>query len=149
MSAEILDDPRLVSRRERFWNAVLSDDQRPGDRIAVAEHDREIVGITFSGVPLDGDWPWAIQLYVLYLLSAFRGSGASIELLETVVPPTETAGLWVADPSPRAQMFDHKQGFRYDSTSQVKDEDREIRMTRILVSKSASSRLIRDWRMRV
>ena len=46
-------------------------------------------------------------------------------------------------------MFDHKQGFRSDSTSQVKDEDREIRMTRILVSKSASSRLIRDWRMRV
>ena len=32
MSAKILDDPRLVSRRERFWNAVLSDDTN-GQRI--------------------------------------------------------------------------------------------------------------------
>lgn len=135
MSAKILDDPRLVSRRERFWDAVLSDDKRPENRIAVAEHDGEIVGIAFSGVPLDDDWPWAIQLYVLYLLSAFHGSGASIELLEAVVPPTENAGLWVADPNPRAQAFYRKQGFRSDSTSQVKDEVREIRMTRILVNK--------------
>lgn len=135
MSAKILDDPRFVSRRERFWNAVLSDDQRPENRIAVAEHDGQIVGIAFSGAPLDDDWPWDIQLYVLYLLSAFHGSGASIELLEAVVPPTETAGLWVADPNPRAQAFYRKQGSRSDSTSQVKDEVREIRMTRILVDK--------------
>jgi hypothetical protein len=60
MSAKILDDPRFVSRHERFWNAVLSDDQRPENRVAVAEHDGQIVGIAFSGAPLEDDWPWGI-----------------------------------------------------------------------------------------
>lgn len=130
MSAEILDDPRFVLRCERFWSAVPSDDQRPKNRVAVVEHDGEIVGIAFSGAPLDDDWPWGVQLSVLYLLSAFHGSGTGVELLEAVVPPTETAALWVADPNPRAQAFYRRQGFRSGGTSQVKDAVREIRLTR-------------------
>jgi ribosomal protein S18 acetylase RimI-like enzyme len=131
MSDEILDDPSFVARREHLWTAALSDERYAKNRVAVADHGGQIVGIAMSGQPAD-DSSLAFQLYVLYLLGAHHGSGAGTELLEAVIAPTESAILWVTDPNPRAQAFYRKHGFRPDGTHQVENGIREIRMSRPL-----------------
>ena len=130
MSDAVLDDPGLLSARERFWTAALTDERYRENRAAVAERDGELVGIAMSGPPLDAAPAWARQLYVLYVYAADHGTGAGRALLEAVVDPGESAALWVADPNPRAQAFYRKHGFVADGAAQVEDGVREIRMVR-------------------
>jgi len=130
MSDAVLDDPGLLTARERFWTAALTDERYRTNRVAVAERDRELVGIAMSGPPLDAGAAWARQLYVLYVHAADHGTGAGPALLDAVVEPDESAALWVADPNPRAQAFYRRHGFVADGATQVEDGVREIRMVR-------------------
>ena len=119
MPDAVLDDPGFLAAREQFWTAALTDERYGENRVAVADRDGELVGIALSGPPLDGGVAWARQLYVLYVLAAEHGTGAGPALLEAVVDPEESVGLWVADPNPRAQAFYRKHGFVADGTAQV------------------------------
>jgi len=130
MPDDVLDDPGLLAARKRFWTAALTDERYRQNRIAVAERGGRVIGVAMSGPPLDADARWATQLYVLYVDAADHGSGAGAGLLRSVVPPTGSAALWVADPNPRAQAFYRKHGFAPDGTSKVEDGVREIRMVR-------------------
>lgn len=130
MSDTILDDPGLLTARERFWTAALTDERYRENRVAVAEWDGELVGIAMSGPPLDDGASWARQLYVLYVQAADHGTGVGPALLDAVVGPAESAALWVADPNPRAQAFYRKHGFVADGEAVVQDGVREIRMVR-------------------
>ncbi|WP_239169618.1 GNAT family N-acetyltransferase, partial [Paractinoplanes deccanensis] len=130
MRDEVLDDPGLVTARERFWTVALTDERYRDNRVAVAERDGEMIGIAMSGPPLDAEPAWAWQLYVLYVHAAEHGTGAGRALLEAVVEPGEAVALWVADPNPRAQAFYRKHGFVPDGTAQGDDGVREIRMVR-------------------
>lgn len=130
MSDAVLDDPDFLAARERFWTAALTDERYRENRVAVAEREGELVGIAMSGPPLDAGVAWARQLYVLYVYAADHGTGAGPALLEAVVDPEESVGLWVADPNPRAQAFYRKHGFVPDGAAQVQDGVREIRMVR-------------------
>jgi GNAT superfamily N-acetyltransferase len=127
---EVLDDPDLLARRERFWTEVLTDERYRANRAALAERDGEVVGVAMSGPPLDEDAVWPRQLYVLYLLAAHHGSGDGRALLEAVLAPDEHAALWVADPNPRAQAFYRRHGFAPDGTTRVEDGVRHLRMVR-------------------
>ena len=130
MSDEVLDNPGLLTARERFWTVALTDERYRENRVAVAERGGELIGIAMSGPPLDAEAAWARQLYVLYVHAADHGSGAGRALLEAVVDPEESAALWVADPNPRAQAFYRKHGFIADGSAQVDGGVREIRMVR-------------------
>ena len=130
MSDAVLDDPGLVTARERFWTAALTDERYRENRVAVAEREGELIGIAMSGPPLDAAVTWPRQLYVLYVHAADHGTGAGPALLEAVLDPQEPAALWVADPNPRAQAFYRKHGFVADGTAQVENGVREIRMVR-------------------
>ncbi len=130
MADEVLDDPSFVAARERFWSAVMTDERYRENRVAVAERDRELIGIAMSGPTLDFTAASARQLYLLYVCAADHGSGAGSALLDGVIHPDEPAALWVADPNPRAQAFYRRHGFVADGTSQVEDGVREIRMVR-------------------
>ena len=130
MPDEVLDDPEFPSRRERFWTAVLTEERYRANRVAVAERDGGLIGVAMSGPPLDDEPAWTRQLYILYVLAAQHGTGAGSALLAAVVERGESAGLWVADPNPRAQAFYRKQGFVADGTTQVDHGVREIRMVR-------------------
>jgi GNAT superfamily N-acetyltransferase len=130
MHDAVLDDPGFLAARERFWTAALTDERFRQNRIAVAERDGRVIGVAMSGPPLDDDARWATQLYVLYVHAADHGTGAGAGLLRSVVPPAESAALWVADPNPRAEAFYRKHGFVPDGTSKVEDGVREIRMVR-------------------
>jgi GNAT superfamily N-acetyltransferase len=126
----VLDDPGLLTARERFWTAALTDERHRANRVAVAERDGDLVGIAMSGPPLDAGATWGRQLYVLYVLAAGHGTGAGAGLLQAVVDPEESVALWVADPNPRAQAFYRKHGFVADGTTQVEGGVREVRMVR-------------------
>jgi ribosomal protein S18 acetylase RimI-like enzyme len=84
-----------------------------------------------AGPAEDPDAHWPVQLHVLYVLAADHGSGAGGGLLAAVIGD-DRAGLWVADPNPRAQAFYRKHGFQPDGTRQHdRDLDiNEIRMVR-------------------
>jgi GNAT superfamily N-acetyltransferase len=126
----VLDDPGFLADRERFWAAALTDERFRQNRIAVAERGGRVIGVAMSGPPLDEDARWTRQLYVLYVHVADHGSGAGAGLLRSVVLPTESAALWVADPNPRAEAFYRKHGFVPDGTIKVEDGVREMRMVR-------------------
>ena len=128
---EILDDPGVIERRERFWAAALTDGRYARNRIATAVLDGAVVGAAMAGPPLDGDATWSNQLYVLYTYASVHGQGAGEALLDAVLDPDAPAALWVADPNPRAQAFYRKHGFLPDGKSKVEEGVREIRMTRI------------------
>ena len=61
--------------------------------MAVAERDKELVGIGMSGPPQDVTAAWARQLYVLYIYEADHGTGAGRALLEAVITPSKSAVL--------------------------------------------------------
>lgn len=131
MADEILDRPGFTERRERFWANALGDERYAANRVAVAERGGEPVGIAMAGSAQDPDAHWPVQLYVLYVLAADHGTGAGGGLLAAVIG-NDHAGLWVADPNPRAQAFYRKHGFRPDGARQH-DRDLgidEIRMVR-------------------
>jgi GNAT superfamily N-acetyltransferase len=130
MSDAVLDDPGFVAARERFWTVALTDQRYRENRAAVAERDEELIGIAMSGPPLDAATAWTRQLYVLYVRAADHGTGAGRALLEAVLDPAQSVGLWVADPNPRAQAFYRKHGFVADGTVQFEDGVQEIRMVR-------------------
>jgi ribosomal protein S18 acetylase RimI-like enzyme len=129
MSDTVLDDPALVSWRERFWAAALTDPKYKKNTVAVASHEGTLIGIAMSGPGLD-DGGELQQLYVLYTYAAFHGSGVGVALLDAVIDPTAPAVLWVADPNPRAQGFYRKNGFVNDGRVKTEDDVREIRMVR-------------------
>ena len=130
MSDDVLDDPELLPRRQRFWEAALTDERYRDNRAAVAIRDGVMIGVAMAGPPLDGDAQWPQQLYVLYVLEAFQGSGAARPFLDAAIDPTLDAALWVADPNPRAQAFYRKCGFRSDGTMKVDEGVLELRMVR-------------------
>jgi GNAT superfamily N-acetyltransferase len=128
MSDEVLDDPGFPARRERFWTAALTDERFRDNTAAVAILDHRVVGVAMSGPPLDEDATWERQLYVLYTYAAVHGRGAGPALLDAVLAPGESVGLWVADPNPRAQAFYLSRGFAFDGTSRAADGVAERRM---------------------
>lgn len=127
---DVLDDPGFLAARKLFWTAALTDQSSRQKRIAVAERGGRVIGVAMSGPPQDADAVWATQLYVLYVYADDHGTGAGAGLLDHVVPSTESAALWVADPNPRAQAFYRKHGFHPDGARAMEDGIRAIRMVR-------------------
>jgi ribosomal protein S18 acetylase RimI-like enzyme len=131
MSDAVLDDPSLLSWREQFWEAALTDPKYSQNTVAVASHEGTLVGIAMSG-PADEDADAPHQLFLLYVYAAFHGSGIGAALLDAVIKPTAPALLWVADPNPRAQAFYRKNGFFNDGTVRIEDDVRSVRMLRTI-----------------
>jgi GNAT superfamily N-acetyltransferase len=124
----VLDDPALLSWRETFWTAALTDERYSQNVAAVATLDGAVVGIAMSGPSLDA-LVVPQQLHVLYVYAAFLGRGIGDALLDAVVDPSAGAVLWVADPNPRAQAFYRRHGFAADGRFRIGDHVREVRMT--------------------
>lgn len=141
MSDAALDDPALLSWREKFWAAALTDPRYSHNTVAVASYEGGLIGIAMSGPTLD-DTDEPQQLHLLYAYAAFHGSGVGRALLNAVIDPTAPAALWVADTNPRAQAFYRKNGFVTDGMVKTEDGVRAARMVRARggIALSASSR---------
>lgn len=125
---DVLDAPDFVARRERSWYRILTEGLEGTTAIAVGDTPSGIIGIASAGRPRDEDATWPIELFALYVLADFHGSGVGDRLL-TRVTGDRPAALWVATRNPRAQAFYRKKGFEPDGAT--KDEGiPEIRMVR-------------------
>ncbi|WP_457963198.1 GNAT family N-acetyltransferase [Arthrobacter sp. D1-29] len=129
MSDAVLDDPTLLSWRQKFWTAALTDPKYSQNTVAVASHEGMLIGIAMSGPSLDGAKE-PRQLYLLYAYTEFHGSGVGAALLNAVLNPTAPAALWVAEPNPRAQAFYQKNGFVTDGAVKTEDGVLSVRMVR-------------------
>lgn len=104
--------PRRLAELWTHW-AV----QGPEFKMFAALVDGEIVGFAGSGPARDKDAPRFRELYFIYLLDAWHGTGIGQKLFDSVVGHDEPLYLWVADDSPRAHRFYTRNGFTLDGAS--------------------------------
>ncbi|MCR2800156.1 MULTISPECIES: GNAT family N-acetyltransferase [unclassified Microbacterium] len=86
-------------------------------RMHAALADGEIVGFVGSGPARDRDAPRNRELYFIYLLDAWHGTGTGQRLFDAAIHPDEPAYLWVAEDNPRAHRFYLRNGFTLDGAS--------------------------------
>ncbi|WES63177.1 GNAT family N-acetyltransferase [Microbacter sp. GSS18] len=91
--------------------------QGPDFKMYAALVDHEIVGFAGSGPARDRDAPRNRELYFIYLLDRFHGTGIGQKLFDAVIEPDEPVYLWVAEDNPRAHRFYARNGFALDGAS--------------------------------
>ncbi|MCI2957767.1 GNAT family N-acetyltransferase [Agromyces atrinae] len=118
-------------RMAELWTHWMN--QGPEYRQFAALVDGEIVGFVGSGPARDEDAPRERELYFIYLLDAFHGTGIGQKLFDAAVDG-EPVYLWVASDNPRAHRFYERNGFTADGNEQVQpflgEEIHEVRLTR-------------------
>ncbi|MFX5693181.1 GNAT family N-acetyltransferase, partial [Acinetobacter baumannii] len=76
----------------------------------------------------------ARELYFIYLLDQFHGTGIGQQLFDAAVDEGEELYLWVAEDNPRAHRFYARNGFALDGASHVEpflgEELTEVRFVR-------------------
>jgi GNAT superfamily N-acetyltransferase len=121
-----------LERRTSTWERWLANGAAP----VVAEIDGEVVGIAMAGDAVEQDHILPVrgrQLYLLYVLAAYHGTGVGQALLDAVVPPGTGAQLWVAEDNPRARRFYERNGFDMEGARVVDSSTAdlaEVRMVR-------------------
>jgi len=91
--------------------------QGPEFKMFAALVDGEIVGFVGSGPARDKDAPRDRELYFIYLLDAYHGTGIGQRLFDAAVEGDELLYLWVADDNPRAHRFYVRNGFALDGAT--------------------------------
>ena len=75
------------------------------------------MGFVGSGPARDRDAPRLRELYFIYLLDAWHGTGIGQQLFDAAVDEGESVYLWVADDNPRAHRFYARNGFALDGAT--------------------------------
>jgi len=104
--------PRRLAELWTHWAQQGSD-----FRMSAALVDGEIVGFVGSGPARDRDAPRNRELYFLYMLSRFHGTGLGQRLFDAAIAEGEPAYLWVAEDNPRAHGFYKRNGFTLDGAT--------------------------------
>ena len=91
--------------------------QGPEFKMFAARVEGDIVGFVGSGPSRDKDAPRGRELYFIYLLDAFHGTGVGQRLFDAAVEAEEPLYLWVADDNPRAHRFYARNGFALDGAT--------------------------------
>ncbi len=101
-----------AKRMAELWTHWAA--QGPEYRMRAALVNGEIVGFAGSGPARDEDAPRERELYFIYLLSAWQGTGIGQKLFDAAVEDDEGLYLWVAEDNPRAHRFYQRNGFALD-----------------------------------
>lgn len=104
--------PRRLAELWTHWAA-----QGPEFRMSAALVGGEIIGFVGSGPARDRDAPRHRELYFIYLLDRFHGTGIGQQLLDAAIDAEEPAYLWVAEDNPRAHRFYTRNGFSLDGAT--------------------------------
>ena len=86
-------------------------------RMSAALGDGEIIGFVGSGPARDEDAPRERELYFIYLLHRFHGTGVGQLLFDAAIEDGEGVYLWVAADNPRAHRFYTRNGFALDGAT--------------------------------
>lgn len=118
-------------RMAELWTHWMS--QGPDHHLYVALVEGEIVGFVGSGPARDEDAPRERELYFIYLLDAFHGTGIGQKLFDAACE-ARPGYLWVAEDNPRAHRFYKRNGFVPDGATQLQpflgEEIKEVRLVR-------------------
>lgn len=124
-------DDTARERRRSSWTTLLKTlSAEQIVRAAVA--DGHVIGFGFAGPAQDPTPVRDMELYSLYVLSSWYGTGVAAELLEASLD-WQPAQLWVAQQNARAIAFYRKQGFDTDGTVKIDPDLQglvEVRMVR-------------------
>ena len=104
--------PRRMAELWTHWAAQGSEFKQ-----FAALVDGEIVGFVGSGPARDKDAPRFRELYFIYLLDAWHGTGIGQRLFDAAIDTDEPVYLWVAEDNPRAHSFYVRNGFTLDGAS--------------------------------
>ena len=104
--------PRRMAELWTHWAAQGSEFKQ-----FAALVDGEIVGFVGSGPARDKDAPRFRELYFIYLLDAWHGTGIGQRLFDAAIGTDEPVYLWVAEDNPRAHSFYVRNGFTLDGAS--------------------------------
>lgn len=100
-----------------------------------ALQDGEIIGFASSGPARDEDAPAERELYTLYLLKAFQGTGTGQQLFDAVTTADEPLYLWVAEDNPRARAFYKRNGLLPNGNSHIEnllgEQVKEVMLVRV------------------
>lgn len=123
-------------RFARMWSRRMEqlgpDGHHPnGERVAVGEHDGELVGFISVGPARDDDPPTDTQLWAINVVSDHYGTGLAQNLLTQILGDAP-AYLWVAEGNDRAIRFYERNKFRLDGARATDRQDGlvEVRMVR-------------------
>ena len=120
--------PRRMAELWTHWAA-----QGPDFTMRAALVDGEIVGFVGSGPARDENPPRERELYFIYLLDAYHGTGIGQKLFDAAVGD-DAVYLWVASDNPRAHRFYERNGFALDGADQhvpfLGEEIHEVRFVR-------------------
>ncbi|MGC0362596.1 ribosomal protein S18 acetylase RimI-like enzyme [Rhodococcus sp. 27YEA15] len=104
---------QAVAERKNLWTTILS---ASPPRLVTAAHQEQIVGFAHAGPPFEQAPAQALELYSLYLLPRWHGSGVGRQLLDAVLGD-RPAQLWVAEHNPRAHGFYRRNHFDADGAT--------------------------------
>jgi GNAT superfamily N-acetyltransferase len=109
LDAEVLDslDETVEAQAEAWRMGFDSQDDVPF--VAVDERG-EIVGIAGGGAARGDDPPTAVELFMLYVLEEYYGTGLGRQLADAAIGDAP-ACVWVLDGNERAIAFYRKLGF--------------------------------------
>jgi GNAT superfamily N-acetyltransferase len=112
LSARFLADLRADDRLP-MWRSLLDDD--PGS-VHVADAGGELIG--FAATRAGAVGPRPLELWGIYLLAEWHGSGVGQRLLDAAVGGRPSF-LWVAADNARAHAFCRRNGFVTDGENAV------------------------------
>jgi ribosomal protein S18 acetylase RimI-like enzyme len=112
---------QTVERREPMWRRALAQPDQFPVYVARAESDdeQEVVGLVSGGPPQDGTGGWYhdfdSELYAIYILKEYQGSGIGRALLEKMLAHLVAEGksamlLWVLEENHQARRFYERMG---------------------------------------
>lgn len=117
LSASFFEKQNLADGTAQ-WSRILTGPH--ADRHWAAVHEGRLVGFAGSVPPVPGTSSPA-ELWGIYLLSAYQGSGLGQQLLEATIG-AESATLWVARDNTRAQAFYRRNGFAASGREKILDD---------------------------
>lgn len=97
----------------------------------VAEADDHIIGFSMAAHPQDEDDVRDVQLFMLYVLKEFHGTGAGQELLDASLG-NQPSQLWMAKDNPRARRFYEKNGFEPDGAERIDSSSNGLQTIRMV-----------------
>ena len=121
--AGLVDPDRLAAATSDLaaqvarWRSWIAE----GRPIVVAVDDEEVVGFAYAGLCSEEDVETDLELFVLNVRQAYRGTGVAQQLHDRVVGD-RAAHLWVLEVNPRAQAFYARNGYRPDGATKIEEE---------------------------
>lgn len=90
--------------------------RRYTDNTLVAKDGERVIGFAVYGACRDNDLPDAGEVYAIYVLAEYYGSGAGKMLMDSALKAlgTPRVAVWVLKGNERAIRFYQKCGFRFD-----------------------------------